>query len=102
MRAYVAGFLVMISGLGVLRVAHAAPPADADFLEFLGSVDSDDKNWHEYLANTDINKVARRANAAGRIPPNGPPKTVPANSSTPAATAPASNAPPANSPIGHS
>ena len=34
---------------------------DGDLLEFLGSVDSADKNWHDYLSRTDIEKVAQRA-----------------------------------------
>ncbi len=46
------------------------PAADAELLEFLGSVDSgadsqttaDDGSWIEYLAQTDIGKVAKTAN----------------------------------------
>ena len=45
------------------------PGADADLLEFLGSVDSgadsqaapDDGTWIEYLSQTDIGKVAKTA-----------------------------------------
>jgi hypothetical protein len=45
------------------------PAADAELLEFLGSVDSgadsqataDDGSWIEYLAQTDIGKVAKTA-----------------------------------------
>ena len=45
----------------------ADPAADADLLEFLGSVDSgadsqaaaDDGSWIDYLAQTDIGKVAK-------------------------------------------
>ncbi len=45
----------------------ADTPADSDLLEFLGSVDSgadsqtaaDDGSWIEYLAQTDIGKVAK-------------------------------------------
>jgi len=41
--------------------AHAATPAsaaaDADLLEFLGSVDSTEPGWHEYLEHTDLEKV---------------------------------------------
>lgn len=45
---------------------HAAPPqaappasaaADADLLEFLGSVDSSEPGWHDYLEHTDLEKV---------------------------------------------
>jgi hypothetical protein len=47
----------------------ADPATDADLLEFLGSVDSgadsqaaaDDGSWIEYLAQTDIGKVAKTA-----------------------------------------
>jgi hypothetical protein len=54
--------------------------ADADLLEFLGSVDSgadsqtaaDDGSWIEYLAQTDIGKVAKASN-----PPNDPPRKQP-------------------------
>ena len=39
----------------------AAPAADDDLLEFLGSVDSDsgDQDWIDYLSQTDIAKVAK-------------------------------------------
>jgi hypothetical protein len=51
----------------------ADPPAkpagaqpDAEFLEFLGSVDSaseaDDGSWMEYLAQADIDKASKKAN----------------------------------------
>jgi hypothetical protein len=47
----------------------ADPAADSDLLEFLGSVDSgadsqatqDDGSWIDYLAQTDIGKVAKSA-----------------------------------------
>lgn len=54
--------------LGALLSAGAVPTAlraaempDDGLLEFLGSVDSEDRGWHDYLARTDIDKVARRA-----------------------------------------
>lgn len=36
-------------------------PADDEFLEFLGSVDTDsgDEDWMDYLAGTDVSKVAK-------------------------------------------
>jgi hypothetical protein len=39
----------------------AAPAADEDLLEFLGSVDADtgDQDWIDYLSQTDIAKVAK-------------------------------------------
>ena len=41
--------------------AAPAPAAEDEFLEFLGSVDTDDadEDWMEYLARTDIVKVAK-------------------------------------------
>jgi hypothetical protein len=55
----------------------ADPAADAELLEFLGSVDSgadsqaaaDDEGWIDYLAQTDIGKVAKTADpGAARKP----------------------------------
>lgn len=48
----------------MLTAAQAAEAPDEGLLEFLGSVDSEDKDWHDYLARTDIDKVARRAGGA--------------------------------------
>ena len=43
----------------MLRSVHAAEmPVDEGLLEFLGSVDSDDKNWHDYLAGSGLDQVA--------------------------------------------
>jgi hypothetical protein len=54
-----------------------APATDAELLEFLGSVDSgadsqaaaDDGSWIDYLAQTDIGKVAKTAGPNGTPPP---------------------------------
>jgi hypothetical protein len=38
----------------------AAPSADDEFLEFLGSVDEEtDREWIDYLSKTDISKAAK-------------------------------------------
>jgi hypothetical protein len=72
--------VVCLSGvLPVVRCAlqpaqAATPPVDASLLEFLGSVDSDDQEWHEYLASS-VEPQALRA--VRRDPP-------PPGSSTPA------------------
>jgi len=78
----------------MLRSVHAAEmPVDEGLLEFLGLVDSDDKNWHDYLAGTDIDQVAGRAgNAPGNPGASAPP------ASPPAAGAPTPTAPPAGRP----
>jgi hypothetical protein len=72
--------LVGLSALALLWRTAAAedpkkadPATDADLLEFLGSVDSgadsqaaaDDGSWIEYLAQTDIGKVAKTADPNG-------------------------------------
>jgi hypothetical protein len=42
------------------RVAESAPEiADADLLEYLGSVDTEGQEWMEYLAYTDIAQLAK-------------------------------------------
>ena len=63
----------------VTTAPRATESPDDGFLEFLGSVDSEVKDWHDYLARTDIDKVARRA--------------VPGNNLTAPAPAPATNPP---------
>ena len=89
-RAY--ALLVGCSSLGLLRPVPAADgPIDDGLLEFLGSVDSEDRNWHDYLAGTDIDPVARRA---GNEPPSRPPAPpsaagAPAPGDPPVSSAPA-------------
>lgn len=61
---------MLLGTAAVVASARAAEPkVDGDLLEFLGSVDSEDKDWHEYLARTDIEKVAQRAARAPPVPP---------------------------------
>ncbi len=71
-------------GIAVTSAPRATESPDDGFLEFLGSVDSEDKDWHDYLARTDIDKVARRA--------------VPGNSATAPVTVPAAVPPPGTRP----
>jgi hypothetical protein len=68
---------------------------DDGLLEFLGSVDSEDRDWHDYLARTDIDKVARRASDGASSPPaaNVPVRRNPADPPAPAAK----NPPPSSS-----
>ena len=90
--------------LGLPAIVHAADSSvDDGLLEFLGSVDSDDKNWHDYLAGTDIDQVARGARgargarSAGSAPP--PRSVAPAPAAaTPAGPAAASAPPPVSQP----
>jgi hypothetical protein len=43
------------------KVAKRAPepPADAELLEYLGSVDAEGQEWMDYLARTDIARVVK-------------------------------------------
>ena len=62
---------------GALAAAPAPPPVDDDLLEFLGSVDSEEPGWHDYLAGAGDLRGAR--------PPAPPP---PPNATQPAAPPP--------------
>src|ERR1700722_20190300 len=66
----------LLIGIAVSSAPRATESPDDGFLEFLGSVDSEDKDWHDYLARTDIDKVARRAAPGNNGAPNsGAPNT---------------------------
>jgi len=43
------------------KIAKRAPepPADAELLEYLGSVDAEGQEWMDYLARTDIAQVVK-------------------------------------------
>jgi len=57
---------------------HAADePVDPDFLEFLGSVDSSEAGWHDYLAATDVDALVKAQAAAAKAANPGSPQ--PAN-----------------------
>jgi hypothetical protein len=86
-RGYV--LAALLSGSQMLSALHAAEMPDGGLLEFLGSVDTQDQAWHDYLARVDIDKVARRAangpnnpvgtpaQPAADPPPAPPPKPTP-------------------------
>ena len=73
-------WLVLMGG-GVLLGAplHAADdPVDPEFLEFLGTVDSSEAGWHDYLAETDVDQLAK-AQSGPKTPAN---PRVPASADT--------------------
>ena len=74
-RAYV--LAALLSGCRIVSVLHAAEMPDPGLLEFLGSVDSEDKAWHDYLARTDIDQVAKRAANGANNPVRTPPVSDP-------------------------
>ena len=73
------GVVGLICGGALLAApVHAADePVDPDFLEFLGSVDSSEAGWHDYLAATDVDALAKAQAAAAKAAIPGPPQ--PAN-----------------------
>lgn len=87
----------LLSGGGaVLTASRAADAPDDGLLEFLGSVDTEDKNWNDYLARTDIDKIARRAGNNASNPDGGsaPARAKPVNPPADPPADPAGNAPP--------
>ncbi len=44
----------LLIGQGASSAAEEPPALEADFLEFLGSWDSEDEAWTEFLASTEI------------------------------------------------
>jgi hypothetical protein len=88
---------VVLGSVGMLRLTPAAePPPDPGLLEFLGSVDSEDKNWQDYLARTDIDRVAGRPRYGRALP-------SPAQVPPPSGSSPPPNAvPPTKPPSGGS
>lgn len=74
-RAYL--LAALLSGCRIVSVLHAADMPDPGLLEFLGSVDSEDKAWHDYLARTDIDQVAKRAANGANNPVRTPPVSDP-------------------------
>ncbi len=65
------GFLCGVLFAASLRAADE--PVDPDFLEFLGSVDSNDVGWHDYLATTDVDAVVQGGATKGVDSASSPP-----------------------------
>jgi hypothetical protein len=75
-----AAYLARVIAVGALLAgpARSADEAvDADFLEFLGSVDSSEAGWHDFLATTDVDALLKAREAAAK--PADPGATPPAN-----------------------
>ena len=70
--------LCALSGFGAAAAPAAQPPVDADLLEFLGSVDSDDESWQEYLEHKPVKPADKMAEkTAAKAPVKQQPKTAP-------------------------
>lgn len=74
-------FGVLLIGLSVWTSPRAMEAPDDGLLEFLGSIDTADKDWRDYLARTDIDKVARHAARNGAAPVDSAPPPAPSRSS---------------------
>lgn len=83
--------LLCSSALAVAPLRAADKAADDDLLEYLGSVDSSEAGWHDYLAATDVDKLARPATTRPAAQPMQP--TTPAQPPAPAIPPPALNVP---------
>jgi hypothetical protein len=79
--AWVLGALVLVPPAvfadedpNATKVANQATtdPTDAEFLEYLGSVDVEGQDWMDYLSHTDIAQVAK-----AKKPPDPPGNTDP-------------------------
>ncbi len=65
----------MCGGAWFAAPGHAADEAvDPDFLEFLGSVDSSEAGWHDYLAATDVDALLKAQAAAAKAADSGSPQ----------------------------
>jgi hypothetical protein len=53
--------LCALAGFGATSAAAAQPPVDAELLEFLGSIDSDDDSWQEYLEHKPVKPADKQA-----------------------------------------
>lgn len=62
---------IVLAATGPVVAAAAEPLPDADLLEFLGSIDSDEPGWQEYLE-TGLRQVAARKPAPAAPPPRAP------------------------------
>ncbi|HEY4338671.1 MAG TPA: hypothetical protein VGM97_01880 [Steroidobacteraceae bacterium] len=75
-RAWVCLGLLLAVPLQPLLLRAAEPPAkvvepaDEDLIEFLGSVDSDDEGWKQYLARTGAQAPVVKAPAPPAAPPS--------------------------------
>jgi hypothetical protein len=55
----------------------AAPVIDAGLLEFLGSVDSEEAGWHEFLAGNEVKPQPKPPGVAAKAAPVTPPAPTP-------------------------
>jgi hypothetical protein len=87
--------LGLMGALLMTEPRAAEPPAPDDgLLEFLGSVDSEDKDWHDYLARTDIDQVAAAAAPSRPKPAASSPDPPPDPAPKPLAPKPVTVTPP--------
>jgi hypothetical protein len=68
--------LLCALGFGGAGAQAAQPPVDAELLEFLGSVDSDDESWQEFLEHKPVkptpDKPVTKPRQVAKTPPPKP------------------------------
>jgi hypothetical protein len=62
-----------LAGFGAAGTRAAQPPVDAELLEFLGSIDSDDESWQEYLEHKPVKPADKKAKEPAKQEPKAPP-----------------------------
>ena len=81
-RVYIAAVLASLTA-GAAQAAEPKPapaaeskvePIDAEFLEFLGSLDTEDEDWREFLESRPINNAAGKPAGQKTPPPRPDPK----------------------------
>ncbi len=65
---------LMFGGAWFAAPGQAEEPVDPDFLEFLGTVDSSEAGWHDYLAATDVDALLKAQAAAAKAANSGSPQ----------------------------
>ncbi|MEP7314955.1 MAG: hypothetical protein ABI859_20410 [Pseudomonadota bacterium] len=63
--------LCALAGLAAGPAPTAEKVVDADLLEFLGSLDSDEAGWHDYLEQGAVKPVGKPPVKAPTSPPDG-------------------------------
>jgi hypothetical protein len=67
-RALLAAATALLVLPPLARSGEPAPPVDDDFLEFLGSADSDDPELNDYMQSTDADEMLNKAQTKPKTP----------------------------------
>jgi hypothetical protein len=65
--------LVLTSSIGAAR-AEDAKKVNSELLEFLGSIDAEEKGWQQYLEQKPVKPVEKKSSKPAPTPPKPDPK----------------------------